>query len=87
MKEKVLDAIVWLGVDGFGSRWKSAVLLEGLLINQTMMIEPIDEQKKIWPLLLTFKTLIGDNDLITIHRMQVVWPSFSSVFTFCKACG
>ena len=42
---KVLDAIVWLGVDGYGSRWKSAVLLVGLLINQTMMIEPIDEQK------------------------------------------
>ena len=47
MKEKVLDAIVWLGVDGFGSRWKSAVLLEGLVINQTMMIEPIDEQKRL----------------------------------------
>jgi len=46
-ERKVLDAIVWLGIDGFGSRWKSAVLLEGLLINQTMMIEPIDEQKRL----------------------------------------
>lgn len=72
MKSNVLGAIVWLGVDGFGRRGKSTVHLEGLMINQPMMIESIDEKEKIEPLLLPLKNMIGDNGFITIHKVQVV---------------
>ena len=73
MKAKVLGAIVWLGVDGFGRRGKSTIrILEGLMINQPMIIETIDEEEKILPLLLPLKQIIGDNGFITIHMVQVV---------------
>jgi uncharacterized protein len=39
---------------------------------QPMMIETIDEEEKIPPLLLPLKQMIGDNGFITIHRVQVV---------------
>jgi len=45
---------------------------EGLMINQPMMIETIDEQEKIEPLLLPLKQMIGDNGFITIHKVEVV---------------
>ena len=72
MKAKVLGAIVWLGIDGFGRRGKSAVHLEGLMINKPVIIETIDEKEKIEPLLLPLKQIIGDNGFITIHKVQVV---------------
>jgi len=72
MKSNVLGAIVWLDVDGFGRRGKSTVLLEGLMINQPMMIETIDEEEEIQPLILPLKQMISDNGFITIHRVQIV---------------
>lgn len=68
----ILGAIVWLGVDGFGRRGKSTVHLEGLMINQPMMIETIDEREKIEPLLIQLKQIIGDNGFITVHEVDVV---------------
>jgi uncharacterized protein len=68
----ILGAIVWLGVDGFGRRGKSTVHLEGLMINQPMMIESVDEREKIEPLLIPLKRLIGDNGFITIHEVDVL---------------
>ncbi|MDQ4074394.1 MAG: DUF190 domain-containing protein [Thermoproteota archaeon] len=44
MESKVLGTIVWLGVDGFGKRGRSTVHLEGLMINQSLMIETIGER-------------------------------------------
>lgn len=72
MRSNVLGAIVWLGVNGFGRRGKSTVHLEGLMINQPLMIESIDEKEKIQPLLLPLKNMIGDNGFITIHKVEVV---------------
>lgn len=72
IKSNVLGSIVWLGVDGFGRRGRSTVHLEGLMINQPMMIETIDETQKIEPLLLPLKKIIGDNGFITIHKVLVV---------------
>lgn len=72
LKSKVSGAIVWLGVDGFGRRGRSTVHLEGLMINQPMMIETVDEREKIEPLLLPLKNLIGDNGFITIHKVQSI---------------
>ena len=71
-KAKVLGAIVWLGVDGFGRRGRSTVHLEGLLINQPLMIETVDEEEKILPLLLPLKQIVGDNGFITFQKVQVV---------------
>lgn len=68
----ILGAIVWLGVDGFGRRGRSTVHLEGLMINQPMMIESVDEREKIEPLLIPLKRLIGDNGFITLHEVDVV---------------
>lgn len=72
IKSNVLGSIVWLGVDGFGRRGRSTVHLEGLMINQPLMIESIDEAQKIEPLLLPLKKIIGDNGFITIHKVLVV---------------
>lgn len=68
----ILGAIVWLGVDGFGRRGRSTVHLEGLMINQPMMIETIDEREKIEPLLIPLKRIIGDNGFMTIHEVDVI---------------
>lgn len=72
MGEKVIGAVVWLGVNGFGRRGKSTVHLEGLMINQPMMIESIDDKEKIEPLLEPLKRMIGDNGFITFHEVDVV---------------
>ncbi|MDQ2684772.1 MAG: DUF190 domain-containing protein [Thermoproteota archaeon] len=72
MRSNILGAIVWLGVNGFGRRGKSTVHLEGLMINQPLMIESIDEKEKIEPLLLPLKNMIGDNGFMTIHKVEVV---------------
>lgn len=72
IKSKVLGSIVWLGVDGFGRRGRSSVHLEGLMINQPLMIETIDESEKIEPLLLPLKRIVGDNGFMTIHKVFVV---------------
>ena len=72
MKANVLGAIVWLGVDGFGRRGKSTGTFGGFNDNSTMMMETIDEEEKIQPLLLPLKQMIGDNGFITIHTVQVV---------------
>ena len=72
IKSNVLGSIVWLGIDGFGRRGRSTIHLEGLMINQPLMIETVDEAQKIEPLLLPLKKIIGDNGFITIHTVLVV---------------
>ena len=59
-KSKVSGATVWLGVDGFGKSCKSTFLLEGLTINQPMMIDVVEEIH--W----RSKTLISSNKLPNI---------------------
>ena len=67
-----MGAIVWLGVDGFGKRGKSTIHLEGMTMNQPMLIEIVDEKEKIEPLLIPIKRMIDDNGIITIHEVNVV---------------
>lgn len=71
-KEKVSGATVWLGVNGFGKSGKSKVQLEGLTINQPMMIEVVDKRAKLEPLLSKLKDMVGSHGLITIHEVDVV---------------
>ncbi len=72
IRSKVLGATVWLGVDGFGKRGKSTVHLEGLTINQPLIVETIDEREKIDPLLIPLKRMVDDNGIITIHNVDVI---------------
>ncbi len=72
IKSKLLGATVWLGVDGFGKRGRLTVHIEGIIMNQPMLIEIVDKKEKIEPLLIKLKRMIGDNGLITIYEVKTV---------------
>ena len=68
----VSGATVWTGVDGFGKRGKSTLKLEGVTVNMPLIIEVIDEQSKLEPLLPSLKRIVGDNGLVTIQDTYVI---------------
>jgi len=72
MKNKILGATVWTGVDGFGKRRRSTVTIEGITINMPMVIEVIDERSKLEPLLPDLKMMVNDNGIVTIHEVDVI---------------
>lgn len=71
-KAHVEGATVWTGVDGFGKRGKSTLHLEGVTINMPLIIEVIDSQEKLEPLLPDLKQIVGDNGLVTIQETYVI---------------
>jgi PII-like signaling protein len=71
-KAGVEGATVWTGVNGFGKRGKSTLHLEGVTINMPLIIEVVDVQDKIEPLLPELKLIIGDDGLVTIQETYVV---------------
>jgi len=72
IKAGVNGATVWTGVDGFGKRGKSTLKLEGVTINMPLIIEVIDEQSKLEPLLPGLKRIVGDNGLVSIQDIYVI---------------
>ncbi len=72
MDAKIYGATVWTGVEGFGKRGRAATYLEGVLINMPLIIEVIDEESKLKPLIAQIKELIGDKGLITLHEVGVI---------------
>ncbi len=72
VKARVSGATVWTGVDGFGKRGKSTLKLEGITVNMPLIIEVIDEQSKLEPLLPELKRIIGDNGLVSIQDLYVI---------------
>jgi uncharacterized protein len=68
----VSGATVWTGVDGFGKRGKSTLKLEGVTVNMPLIIEVIDEQSKLEPLLPDLKRIVGDNGLVTLQDTYVI---------------
>ncbi|HEX5519485.1 MAG TPA: DUF190 domain-containing protein [Candidatus Nitrosocosmicus sp.] len=72
IKSKVSGALVWVGVDGFGKSGKSTVHLEGITINQPMMIDVVEEASKLEPLLPQIKQLVNDHGIITLHNVDVI---------------
>ena len=72
IKAGVSGATVWTGVDGFGKRGKSTLKLEGVTVNMPLIIEVIDEQSKLEPLLPEFKRIVGDNGLVSIQDTYVI---------------
>jgi uncharacterized protein len=71
-KAGVSGATVYTGVDGFGKRGKSTMHLEGITVNMPMVIEVIDEQAKLEPLLPELKRIVDDDGLITIQDTYVI---------------
>lgn len=72
VKSGVSGATVWTGVDGFGKRGKSTLKLEGVTVNMPLIIEVIDEQSKLEPLLPELKRIIGDNGLVSLQDTYVI---------------
>lgn len=68
----VAGATIWTGVDGFGKRGKSTLHLEGVAVNMPLIIEVIDEQVKLEPLLPELKRIVGDNGIVSIQEVYVV---------------
>ena len=68
----IAGATIWTGVNGFGKRGKSTMHLEGVTINMPLIIEVIDEQAKLEPLLPELKRIIGDNGLVSINEVYVL---------------
>ncbi len=71
-KEKISGATVLTGVAGYGKRGKSNFQVEGISVNMPLMIEVIDELQKIETILPEIKEAIGDNGLVTLHKVGVV---------------
>jgi uncharacterized protein len=72
LKAGVSGATVWTGVDGFGKRGKSTLHLEGVVVNMPLMIEVVDLQDKLEPLLPELRTIVGDDGLVTINEVFVI---------------
>jgi len=71
-KAGVSGATIWTGVNGFGKRGKSTLRVEGISINMPLIIEVIDEQTKLEPLLPELKRLVGDDGLVSINDIYVI---------------
>lgn len=72
IKSGVSGATAWTGVDGFGKRGKSTLKLEGVTVNMPLIIEVIDEQIKIEPLLPELKRMVSDNGIVTVQDTYLV---------------
>ena len=71
-KGDISGATMWTGVSGYGKRGKSNFQVEGISVNMPLVIEIIDELKKIENILPAIKEIIGDNGLVTVHKVGVV---------------
>ncbi len=71
MEAKISGATVWTGVDGFGKRRRSTIQLEGITINMPLVMEIIDEQARLEPLLPQIKRMVNDNGLVSLHEVEV----------------
>jgi uncharacterized protein len=72
LKAHIEGATVWTGVNGFGKRGKSTLHIEGVSVNMPLIIEVVDLQKKLEPLLPDLKLIVGDNGLVTVQETYVI---------------
>ena len=72
VKAHIEGATVWTGVNGFGKRGKSTLHLEGVSVNMPLIIEVVDQQTKLEPLLPDLKLIVGDNGVVTIQETYVI---------------
>jgi PII-like signaling protein len=71
-KGEISGATMWTGMSGYGKRGKSNFQVEGISVNMPLVIEIIDELKKIETILPEIKEIIGDNGLVTVHKVGMV---------------
>ncbi len=72
MNAGIEGATVWTGVNGFGKRGTSTLHLEGVSVNMPLIIEAVDTQEKLEPLLPELKQIVGDDGLVTIQDIYVI---------------
>jgi PII-like signaling protein len=68
----VSGATAWTGVDGFGKRGKSTLRLEGVTVNMPLLIEVVDTQAKLEPLLPEIKKIVDDDGVVTVGEVTVI---------------
>jgi uncharacterized protein len=73
LMESGIDGVtVWTGLDGFGKRGRATTYLEGMLINMPLIVEVIDDESKLKPLLAQIKEVLSGKGLITLHEVLVL---------------
>ena len=68
----ISGATVVNAVDGFGRRGRSTLRIEGISMNYPLIIEVVDEQSKLEPLLPQIKRMIDDNGIVTLHEVNLL---------------
>jgi len=67
----IAGATVWNGVDGFGKHGKATTHIEGISFNYPLVLEIIDNQSKLEPLLPQIRRMVGDHGLATLEEVLV----------------
>ncbi len=68
----ISGATVVNAVDGFGRRGRSTLHIEGISVNYPLVIEVVDEQSKLEPLLPQIKRMVNDNGMVTIQEVYAL---------------
>jgi PII-like signaling protein len=68
----ISGATVVNAIDGFGRRGRSTLQIEGISINYPLIIEVVDEQSKLEPLLPQIKRMVNDNGVVTIQEVYTL---------------
>jgi len=68
----IAGATVVSAVDGFGRRGRSTLHIEGISMNYPLIIEVVDEQSKLEPLLPQIRRMVDDNGIVTLHEADLL---------------
>jgi uncharacterized protein len=68
----ISGATVVNAVDGFGRRGRSTLQIEGISMNYPLILEVVDEQSKLEPLLAQIKRMVNDNGMVTIQEVYAL---------------
>ncbi|HKZ62300.1 MAG TPA: DUF190 domain-containing protein [Nitrososphaera sp.] len=68
----ISGATVANAVDGFGRRGRSTLHIEGISMNYPLIIEVVDEQSKMEPLLPQLRRIVDDNGMVTLYEVDLI---------------
>jgi len=68
----ISGATVANAVDGFGRRGRSTLHIEGISMNYPLIIEVVDKQSKLEPLLPQIRRVVDDNGIVTPHEVDLL---------------
>lgn len=68
----ISGATVVNAIDGFGRRGRSTLHTEGISMNYPLIIEVVDEQSKLEPLLPQIRRMVDDNGLVMMYEVDVL---------------